>query len=147
VSTPYQRLAETYRQRWQDARAPRDVEAFLAEFPNPPPAELTELLLLDQSLRWERSAGPPVEDYLRRFPALVNDRQARLDLVYGEMRAARELGIPIHIASYVARFPDLRDDLRRQWEVSGWVQGVSGGDPPPRFRPTRSATRPINRGS
>ncbi len=39
-----------------------------------------------------------------------------LGLVYGEMRAVRELGLAVDVEAYLARFPDLVEPLRHQIE-------------------------------
>ena len=53
-----------------------------------------------------------------------------MELVYGEMRAVRALGLPIEGDAYVARFPELADPLRRQLEVSAWLADEEGGIKP-----------------
>ena len=118
MSTP----AEQYYASWQTNRSPAGLEQFLARFPGLSVVELIEVLLVDQALQWQGGPGPSVEQYLQRLPTVSDQRQAVLELVYGEMRAVRALGgSPVDVETYVARFPDLADPLRRQMEVSAWL--------------------------
>ena len=114
-------VAAIYRGRWRDEESPPDLEQFLSEFGDLPLPDLVEVVITDQRLRWQRPAGPSVEDYLLRFPAVAVDRHARLDLVYGEMLATCVLGLPVDFDAYCARFPDLREELHRQMEVTQWL--------------------------
>jgi hypothetical protein len=114
-------IATIYRQRWGEGESPPDLEPFLSEFADLPLLDLVEVLITDQRLRWQWSAGPSVEDYLHRFPAVAVDRDATLDLIYGEMLAACALGLPLDFDAYGARFPDLRGELHRQMEVTQWL--------------------------
>jgi hypothetical protein len=97
---------------------------------------LVDVLLVDQALEWQNGPGPRVEQCLQRFPVVSDQVQAVLELVYGEMRAARALGLTVDVDAYVARFPDLAEPLRLQLEVSEWLEG-DGNDtkiedrPPP----------------
>tara|TARA_R110002073_G_scaffold96276_2_gene222580 strand:- start:2696 stop:3004 length:309 start_codon:yes stop_codon:yes gene_type:complete len=83
------------------------VERFLAERASLDAAELVEVLLVDHALRWRDAAGPSVEQYLGRFPAVADQPSLVLELVYGELRAARALSLTVDADAYVARFPDL----------------------------------------
>ena len=93
-------------------------------------AELVEILLVDQALEWQNGPGPFVEQYIERFSAVAGQREAVLELVYGEMRAVRALGLPVDVDAYVARFPELADPLRRQLEVSAWLADEERGREP-----------------
>lgn len=128
--SPLSPLAERYWRSRQARPAADCLERFLAQRPDWNVAQLTELLLVDQSLAWRQRPGPSVEEYLRRFAAVADQRQAVLELVYGEMRAARALGLPVEVNAYVARFPDLAEPLRRQLEVSAWLAGPRGDGGP-----------------
>ena len=56
------------------------------------PAELVELLLADQRLRWRAGRPVPAEAYLELYPGLGADPERVLDLVYGEFLVRQELG-------------------------------------------------------
>jgi len=106
------------------------LDRFLDQFPINDHTQLVALLMVDQTLRWRQGPGPSVEEYLRRFPAVGDRREAVLELVYGEMRAARALGLNVEVNAYVARFPDLAGPLRRQLEVSAWLAGAAADSAP-----------------
>ncbi|MBW3598964.1 MAG: hypothetical protein KY475_17040 [Planctomycetes bacterium] len=92
--------------------------------------QLVEVLLVDQALEWQDAAGPSVEQYLQRFPAVTDHQPLVLELVYGELRAARALCLTVDAEAYVARFPDLAEPLRRQMEVSTWLENEGTGTKP-----------------
>ena len=119
--------AERYYRSWQTERLADGLDRFLARFPGLNSAQLLEVLLVDQALEWQDEPGPRVEQYLQRFPIVADQWQAVLELVYGEMRAARALGLRVDVDAYAARFPDLAEPLRRQVEVSVWLVDEGGG--------------------
>jgi hypothetical protein len=120
-------LAERYYRSWQTERLADGLDRFLARLPGLDVVQLVEVLLVDQALEWQNEPGPRVEQYLQRFPIVVDQRQAVLELVCGEMRAVRALGLSVDVDTYVARFPDLAEPLRRQTEVSAWLTDEGGG--------------------
>jgi len=119
-------LTERYYQHWPTERLPDAPERFLAAHSDLTVVQLFEVLLVDQALRWQDAAGPSVEQYLGRFPAVSDQPSLVLELLYGELRAARALGVTVNADAYLARFPDLAAPLRRQMEVSTWL--VDEGD-------------------
>ena len=123
-------LAKRYYRSWQTERLADGLDRFLAGFPGLNSTQLAEVLLVDQALEWQNEPGPSVEQYLRRFPIVADQRQAVLELVYGEMRAVRALGLPVDVDAYVARFPELAEPLRRQIEVSAWLADEGRGREP-----------------
>ena len=120
-------LAERYYRSWQTERLADGLDRFLARYPGLNSAQLVEVLVVDQALEWQDEPGPSVEQYLQRFPVVVDQRHAVLELVYGEMRAVRALGLRVDVDAYVGRFRDLAEALRRQIEVSAWL-AEDGGD-------------------
>ena len=135
-------LAEKYYRSWQFEASETRLESFLSQHHELNAFQLAEVLLADQVLEWQRGAGPCVEQYLQRFPMLSVQRHVVLDLVCGEMRAARALGLPVEVDAYVARFPDLAEPLRRQFEVSVWLaeepEAATAEDRPPARMPDES---------
>src|SRR5438046_103937 len=53
---------------------------------------LRALLWTDQSRCWQRGERPRVEDYVRRFPALADDHETLLDLLFREALLREEQG-------------------------------------------------------
>jgi WD40 repeat protein len=80
-------------------------------------AEWSERLREDQRVRWEAGEPVRVEDYLRRLPALAEQTDALLDLVYGEVVLREERGERVRLEEYLERFPEHAGSLARQWEV------------------------------
>ena len=125
---PLSPLGEQYHRSWQAERDEDGLERFLARHGALSVAELVEVLLVDQRLQWRSESRPSVEEYLERCPAVADQREAVLELVYGEIRAARELGLPIAVDAYAERFPDLTGLLRRQLEVAAWFARAEDGE-------------------
>lgn len=123
-------LAERYYRSWQGSQSVDGLERFLAGYTGLKVVQLVEVLLVDQVLEWQGGPGPSVEQYLQRFSVVSEQRQAVLELVYGEMRAARALGSTVDVDVYLARFPDLAEPLRRQMEVSAWLVDEGEGTKP-----------------
>lgn len=123
-------LTEQYYQHWHTERLADALERFLAAHPDLTVGQLFEVLLVDQALQWQDAAGPSVEQYLGRFPAVTDQPSLVLELVCGELRAARGLGLTVDTAAYEARFPDLAEPLRRQMDVSTWLVDEGTGAKP-----------------
>ena len=87
-----------------------------------------DVLLIDQGNRWRAGARLPVECYIRLLPDIAADRELRLDLVYGEIHCAFENGEKAALTQLGERFPDLRDELTRQFEVAEWVLASASSD-------------------
>jgi hypothetical protein len=81
----------------------------------PPPALLLALLA-DQYLRWQWGERVAVEAYLERWPALWDEPEAVVDLIYHEIVLREECGDPPSLEEYGSRFPEhearLRDQIR-----------------------------------
>ena len=67
--------------------------------------------------RWLRGERPTVEDYLAGHPALREDAEAVVDLIYQEYLIRRRLGEPVEDEEYVRRYPAWSDALIRQFAV------------------------------
>src|SRR3982750_2967004 len=66
---------------WRGGQVP-DVGRFLAEAGGSCPAEIAEVLLVDQQQRWKIGRRIPAGDYLRDYPALQSDGELALDLIW-----------------------------------------------------------------
>lgn len=120
-------LTERYYQYFHTERSADALARFLEGHPDLSVVQLVEVLLMDQALQWKEAAGPSVEEYLVRFRAVADQPSLVLELVYGELRAARALGLTVDVAVYENRFPDLAAPLRRQIEVSTWLEDDGTG--------------------
>ena len=106
--------ADRYAHMWVHGDACPDLSEFLSGFPGREVhAEVAEVVLVDQSFRWRKRCEVTVEEYLDRWPILATDAEARLDLIYGELRAMVERGEVPDPSSSARRFPDLAELLER----------------------------------
>src|SRR4051812_39537098 len=80
------------------------------------PISLLELLV-NQRAGWEHGRGLLVEDLLARHPDFQPAREALLALIYNETVLGEECGQTVRPAKYLARFPELAEPLRLQFEV------------------------------
>ncbi len=96
---------------------------------------LVERLLDRQRASWQRGERVLVEALVEGHPSVAQDRERLLDLVWNEvdLRAAR--GETPRLDEYQKRFPDLSEQLRKQFEVFAALQadesGLSAGPPVP----------------
>jgi predicted Ser/Thr protein kinase len=75
----------------------------------------------EQRQAWMRGQQVPVESYLGRYPALGNDSEVLLDLIYQEFCLRVEMGGRPDPQEYQRRFPDLTEELGRLFEVHAVV--------------------------
>jgi serine/threonine protein kinase/Flp pilus assembly protein TadD len=74
-------------------------------------------LLDDQNRRWLTGERVLAEDYVARNPALHDDSESLLDLIYNEIRLREESGETPELEEYRRRFPHLDELLCLQFEV------------------------------
>jgi tRNA A-37 threonylcarbamoyl transferase component Bud32 len=79
-----------------------------------PVAPVLEEVRDDQYARWQAGERILVEDYLRSHPALADNEEALLDLIYSEVLLREEHGEEPQLEEYVRRFPHLEAALSRQ---------------------------------
>src|SRR5947208_1848452 len=78
---------------------------------------LLDRLLDRQRDSWQRGEALLVEALVEGHPALAKDREKLLDLVWNEVDLRASAGETPRLEEYQKRFPDLCDDLRKQFEV------------------------------
>jgi hypothetical protein len=83
---------------------------------------LLDKVLDEQRDRWQKRDRVPVEEYLARYPALGEDAEALIDLVYQEVLLRRQLGESPSAQEYVSRFPTWSEALLRQFAVDEAMQ-------------------------
>jgi len=76
-----------------------------------------DTVLDEQNERWKGGDRAPVEDYLTRYPALGDDTEAVIDLIYQEVLLRRPLGESPAAEEYISRFPGWSEALIRQFAV------------------------------
>jgi tRNA A-37 threonylcarbamoyl transferase component Bud32 len=84
---------------------------------SPSRLEWLALLRADQQRRWQRGERIAVEGYLQRYPALVADPEAVLDVLYGEVLLREQQGEAPTAEEYQKRFPQYASRVRRQFEL------------------------------
>jgi WD40 repeat protein len=82
---------------------------------------LTTSLLADQRSRWERDDRVPVEVFLESHPALADNPETIVDLIYAELLLRRERGEDPTADEYVSRFPNLAEPIRTQFELDAAI--------------------------
>ena len=92
-----------------------------------PPSKLTELLIFDQSMRWNAKEDITAEQYLGLFPDLQNHPEYAIDIVYSEFLMRERLGLHPTIDEYISRFPRYADELKSQ-EAFHRAMGFSSMD-------------------
>ncbi len=102
-----------YRKLWLKGDAP-SVEEFVSLRGTQSVAKLVDLLIVDQSLRWDAKDSTTAEQYFDRFPELLNHAEPAIDLIYSEFLLRERSGLNPLIDEYVDRFPQYSQELRRQ---------------------------------
>jgi serine/threonine protein kinase len=82
-------------------------------------------LLAEQRQRWARGDCVSVETLLQQHPALGNDTDALLDLIYQEICLREERGETARRNDYLGRFPHLATPLNAQFDVHQVIQSGS----------------------
>jgi predicted Ser/Thr protein kinase len=100
-------------QRWRLGERP-DLSAFLAATGPLPPDQLAAVLRVDQRERWQSGERIPAESYFKRYPSLLADVEAAVDLVYGEFLLRERHGERPAADEYRQRFPEFTDLLPAQ---------------------------------
>jgi eukaryotic-like serine/threonine-protein kinase len=118
-------IAELLR-AWQEGRQPQ-LEAFIAEYPGLTPGELAAMVHLDIDVRWRRSDSRPAESYLSSFPALSNDPELAVDIIYAEYLARERAGQCPGAAEYQERFPAFAEELSKQIGLHRALETVDDG--------------------
>jgi serine/threonine-protein kinase len=82
-----------------------------------PPADLVLHVLDDQQTRWRSGQPLIVEAYLKQYPALADDAEAVVDLIYNETLLYKAAGGAPRLEDYLRRFPQYEIALRDQFEM------------------------------
>jgi serine/threonine protein kinase len=109
---PADRLADL----WQLGQRP-DVRQFLADAGPLSLAHVAAVLRADQQQRWLTGERLPAEHYLAEYPALAQDAEAGLELVYAEFLLREQQGEAPSVEEFVRRFPTYAARLRQQIEL------------------------------
>ena len=144
--------------RWQRGE-PIDLGAFFAGPGVLSASQLAAVLRVDQRGRWAIGERVAAADYFRYFPALTDDPELAVELIYGEFLLREELGEAPALEEYQRAYPDHASRLAIQVELHRALEGRAaessegdgsrGRDSPPEFgrrpptpRPGGGACRP-----
>jgi serine/threonine-protein kinase len=126
---------------------PADVRDWLRQARDAPPAQVVEVLQLDQLRRWREGERVPAEAYLQLLfgtrPAGGRpepDGEHALELVYGEFLLRRQSGEAPTLQEFQWRFPQYGEQLRLLCELERHLEQTAGGPPadcPPAALPAR----------
>jgi WD40 repeat protein len=116
--------------RWRRGQ-PTRVEDFLAQAGIQDPAQILEVLLVDQAERFRLGEFISAETYLDAFPAVRDDPERAVDLIFTEYLLREERGESLAPEDYLHRFPQHAAALRLQFELHQAV-GTGGACPPTR---------------
>jgi tetratricopeptide (TPR) repeat protein len=92
-------------------------------------AGLVELLRRDQTRRFAEGRPERAEAYLAAFPALRDDPEDALVLIYGEFVLRAAAGERPDADEYRCRFPEFADDLAAQFRLHEALAGSEADDP------------------
>jgi tetratricopeptide (TPR) repeat protein/predicted Ser/Thr protein kinase len=97
-----------------------------------------DLLRSHQADAWRSGQRVPAEEYLGHLPEIQANTEELLVLICGEVHLRRQLGDTPDVAEYQRRFPELAEELTRQFELDALLDGpaaessaeTSPDDPP-----------------
>jgi tetratricopeptide (TPR) repeat protein len=112
LSDPARRLWDLWRQGERPI-----VEEFLIEAGVRAPDEILAVLRVDQAERYRLGQRVAAETYLAAFPALANDREHAIDLIFAEYVLREEMGEKPTLQGFLDRFPQHAEELRLQLEL------------------------------
>lgn len=99
-----------FEKAWQ-SETPPDIDCYRPASDTDDVWLLFELVHVDLDFRLRRGEPVRVEDYLRRYPRLADDRAALLELITAERRLRRCWQSEPAADDYWLRFPELRGEL------------------------------------
>ena len=102
------------------------MKSIIPSLRTPDIQQLLDRALGDQESGWGRGDRVPVEEFLRLEPALRDDAEAVLDLVYHEYTLRQGIGEHPDPNEYAARFPELVKPLMIQFGVDAAIPLSTG---------------------
>ena len=103
---------------------------------------LLDQALDDQKSSWDRGERTPVEEYLARDPALRDDAEAVLDLVFQEYLLRRDRHEDADPHEFYARFPEHAESLMLQFGIDAAIEPTTELQERPRCSRTSMTTSP-----
>jgi len=101
---------------WRQGQEPR-LEDFLAQAELRDPDHIVAVLRVDQSERFRIGQWVRVETYFEAFPAVRDDPEGAVDLIFAEYLLREQKGEPPAPEEYLERFPNHAEELKLQIEL------------------------------
>jgi WD40 repeat protein len=139
---PARRLSSLWRQGRQPA-----VAEFLAATGLTDPAMVATVIRVDQWERRKLGEVVPAETYLDAFPALRDDPEHAIDVVFAEYVMREQLGESPALEEYVRRFPQFADQLALQVELHAAMDEDGDGAWPVTWMESRAVPQTDRRAS
>ena len=126
-SDPVRRLCSL----WRQGQQPR-VEDFLEQAGVRDPEQIVMALRVDQAERCRLGQWVPAEAYLEAFPAIKDDAESAIDLIFAEYLLREERGERPTLEEFLDRFPQHAGELKLQIELHRAIEaaGEPAGDGP-----------------
>ncbi len=130
-------LIDRFDRQWDLGNTP-DVEQFVAKHRPLTLSQLTQILLIDQSRRWTRGERVTAKAYFQKFPELLENAEAAIDLLFAEYVLSESAEPAISVESLIEPYPQFEKEFRRQIEfhrtvgaelVHDWVSADAQGGP------------------
>jgi hypothetical protein len=108
------------------------VDDFLAQAGLRDPIQILAVLRVDQAERFQLEQWVRAETYLQACPAVANDPEQAVDLIFAEFLLREEKGEHLALEEYLQRFPQHAEALRLQLELHRAIKAeeTDPGTPP-----------------
>src|SRR5262249_9860149 len=131
---------------WRQGQQP-DIADFLAAAGTSDPDEVLAVLRVDQTERFRLGQSVRVETYLDAVPALRDNRDQLLDLIFAEYLLRDESGQRPAAEEYFRRFPQYAQELKLQFELNQALEShVKWPSIPTQIIRTQVDRRPVESG-
>ncbi|HWE36509.1 MAG TPA: protein kinase [Isosphaeraceae bacterium] len=127
AADPIAAAARAVEDAWR--RGAPDLSRLVAELGDGTPGATAALVKADLRCRFARGERPAVADYLARFPALEDDADRVVSLVYEEFCLLEERGERPDSREFCDRYEPWRDSLASQLNYHRLLSQVAGGAP------------------
>jgi serine/threonine-protein kinase len=101
---------------WREGEQPK-VEEYVAAAGIDAPGDLLAVVRIDQAERYQLGQRIATETYLESFPALAQDRERAIDLIFAEYLLREAMGAAPTPDEFLERFPQYAGELKLQLEL------------------------------
>ncbi|MBL8822299.1 MAG: protein kinase [Planctomycetia bacterium] len=124
---------------WQSGTPP-EIESFIVEGADSQLHLLIELIHVELEFRYHRNDFPRIEEYLKRFPQLLEYRDKIIELIASEFFLCNRFGQTATVQDFITRFPQYREEIARL--LAAYGSTVTWPRRKPQKRPTVFPTIP-----